>query len=236
MFYIAICDDVQKDREELCLVLKKELGAFDADARFLKFGSGNALLNAWEKKKIDFHLVFLDIYMKGKDGIETARHLRALGYRAAIIFLTTTQDFAIEGYEVDAAGYLLKPLERMKLRQLLQRLFTREEPIMLTLRQGRKVYTIAPSEIVYIESNRNRLTIHTVKENILYYGRLDEMESRLPEKSFLRCHQSFLVNMDRVYAAEDVFRMETGDIVPIRVRERRAMREAYFRYMTEKNI
>ncbi len=107
---------------------------------------------------------------------------------------------------------------------------------MLTLRQGSKVYTIAPSEIVYIESNRNRLTIHTVKENILYYGRLDEMESRLPEKSFLRCHQSFLVNMDRVYAAEDVFRMETGDIVPIRVRERRAMREAYFRYMTEKNI
>ncbi len=44
------------------------------------------------------------------------------------------------------------------------------------------------------------------------------------------------MNMDRVYAAEDVFRMETGDIVPIRVRERRAMREAYFRYMTEKNI
>lgn len=47
MFHIAICDDVRRDREELCRVLKDELKAFDADARFLKFGSGNALLDAW---------------------------------------------------------------------------------------------------------------------------------------------------------------------------------------------
>lgn len=235
MFHIAICDDVRRDREELCRVLKDELKAFDADARFLKFGSGNALLDAWEKSKMDIQLVFLDIYMEGIDGIETARRLRSTGYREAIVFLTTTQDFAIEGYEVEAEGYLLKPLEKMKLRQLLCRLFKREEPIMVTLRQGSRVYTFSPSEIVYIESNRNRLTIHTVKETIYYYGKLDEMEEKLPEKSFLRCHQSFLVNMDRIYTAKDVFRMETGDIVPIRVRERRAIREAYFRYVTERN-
>ncbi|MXP75936.1 response regulator [Lachnospiraceae bacterium WCA-9-b2] len=236
MFHIAVCDDLQRDREEICLVLKEELEAFDADARFIKFGSGNALLKAWEKKKIDFHIVFLDIFMEGLDGIETARRLRASGYKEAIIFLTTTQDFAIEGYEVDAAGYLLKPLEKIKLRQLLKRLFKREKPALITLRQGNKVYTFAPSEIVYIESNRNRLSIHTVKETIFYYGRLDEIEKILPEKSFLRCHQSFLVNMDRVYGAKDVFHMETGDLVPIRVRERRAIREAYFRYMTERNL
>ncbi len=131
MFHIAVCDDLQRDREEICLVLKEELEAFDADARFIKFGSGNALLKAWEKKKIDFHIVFLDIFMEGLDGIETARRLRASGYKEAIIFLTTTQDFAIEGYEVDAAGYLLKPLEKIKLRQLLKRLFKREKPALI---------------------------------------------------------------------------------------------------------
>lgn len=235
MLHIAICDDVQRDREVLSLVLEEELEIFHADARFLKFGSGNALVDAWEKKK-DIHMVFLDIYMEGMDGIETARRLRRLGYKEEIIFLTTTQEFAIEGYEVEAAGYLLKPLEKVKLRQILQRLFRRENPAMLTLRQGSRVYTFVLSEIIYIESNRNRLAIHTEKEIFFYYGRLDEMEERLPEKQFLRCHQSFLVNMDRVYAAEDVFRMDTGDIVPIRVRERRAIREAYFRYMTEKNL
>lgn len=235
MLHIAICDDEQRDREELSLVLEEELEIFHADARFLKFGSGNALVDAWEKKK-DIHMVFLDIYMEGMDGIETARRLRGMGYKEEIIFLTTTQDFAIEGYEVEAAGYLLKPLEKVKLRQILQRLFRRENPAMLTLRQGSRVYTFVLSEIIYIESNRNRLAIHTEKEIFFYYGRLDEMEERLPEKQFLRCHQSFLVNMDRVYAAEDVFRMDTGDIVPIRVRERRAIREAYFRYMTEKNL
>ena len=81
MFHIAICDDVRRDREELCRVLKDELKAFDADARFLKFGSGNALLDAWEKSRMDIQLVFLDIYMEGIDGIETARRLRSTGYR-----------------------------------------------------------------------------------------------------------------------------------------------------------
>lgn len=137
---------------------------------------------------------------------------------------------------MEAAGYLLKPLEQEKLRQLLGRLFQNENSVMLTLRQGNSVFTIQPSEIVFIESNRNKLTIHTVRETIPYYGRMDEIACRLPQKQFLRCHQSFLVNMDRICAAEDDFYMENGDIVPIRVRERRAIREAYFQYIMEKNL
>ncbi len=236
MFHVAICDDIERDRRETCLILKKEMADFNMDAEFIEYENGDALLEHWEEKRTDIHLIFLDIYMPGMDGIETARRLRAAGCKAAIVFLTTTPDFAIEGYEVDAMSYLLKPLEITKLQQLLKRLSEYETPRMLTLKQGNSIYTIAPSEIVYIESNRNRLTIHTIKETFFYYGRLDELAGQLPKTSFLRCHQSFLVNMDRVFVAADDFHMETGDIVPIRVRERHAIREKYFRYITEKSL
>lgn len=236
MFRIVICDDLSEERENILLSLRTGLAACDVPAEFVEYDSGNALLSAWENGDLDVNLIFLDIYMTGLNGVETARRLRNMGCRTDIIFLTTTPDFAIEGYEVEAAGYLLKPLEQQKLRSLLKRLFERESPPILTLRQGNGLYSIVPSEIVYIESNRNLLTIHTIRETISYYGRLDEMASQLPEMKFLRCHQSFLVNMDRIYAAENDFRMETGEIIPIRVRERRAIREAYFRYITEKNL
>lgn len=236
MFRIAICDDLLEEREKMHLLLKDAFAARDIMAEFEEYDSGRALLSAWEKGALDVNLIFLDICMNGIDGVETARKLRNAGCRIMIIFLTVTPDFAIEGYEVEAAGYLLKPLEQEILNRLLERLLSRENPVVVALRQGNKVFNIVTSEILYIESNRNRLTIHTVKEPVFYYGRLDELASLLPEKQFLRCHQSFLVNMDRVCAAKDNFCMENGEIVPIRIRERKAMREVYFQYIMEKNL
>lgn len=236
MLRIAVCDDLSQERETICLTLEEAFTAGNMPVELIEFDSGSALLLAWEKDGLVPQIIFLDIYMAGLDGMETARRLRDMGCRAAIVFLTSTPDFAIEGYEVDAAGYLLKPLEEDNLQQLLERLFKRDNPVMLALRQGSRVFTLEPSAIIYVESNRNKLLIHTLEDTLTYYGRLDELAGRLPGRRFLRCHQSYLVNMDRVLAVEDDFRMETGDVVPIRVRERRAIREEYFHYITEKNL
>ena len=236
MCYITICDDVFEERRKLRRFLKDGLGASGMEAEIMEYDSGVSLLSDWKRDGIPMDMLFLDIYMKGPDGVETARRLREEDCRADIIFLTVSPDFAIEGYEVGAAGYLLKPLEKEKLKHLLGRLLQRQNPAMLSLRQGNSVYSIVPSEILYIESSRNKLTVHTVREKISCYGRLDDLAVRLPEKQFLRCHQSFLVNMDRIYSAKDDFRMENDAIVPIRVRERKAIRETYFQNLTEKNL
>lgn len=232
MLRIAICADLPQDREAIRLSLTDGLAALHVAAELTAYDSAQALLSAWET---DLDLVFLDLRPTGTVGMQTARRLRERGYRADMVLLSTTAEFAIEGYEVEAAGYLLRPLAQEKLEGVLRRILAREHKPMLTLRQGKSVFTIAPSDIVYIESNRNLLTIHTVNEKVAYYGRLDEIEDRLASRRFLRCHHSFLVNMDRVHAAGDDFRMETGALVPIRVRERRAIREAYFRYITQKS-
>lgn len=63
--------------------------------------------------------------------------------------------------------------------------------------------------------------------------KLSEVEARLGDRRFLRCHQSYLVNMDHVYKADKDFLMENGAVVPIRVRSRKALTEAYYRYFVE---
>lgn len=236
MFRVAVCDDLPEERKAIRGILEGELRSYDLDTEIREYENGKTLISDCKENGSDIRLIFLDIYMPETDGVETARLLRDMGCKADVVFLTTTPDFAIEGYEVEAAGYLLKPPDSEKLRRLLERLFQRENGTVLTLRQGNSVFTVNSSDIIYIESNRNRLAIHTVRDTFFYYGRLNELARRLPAKPFLRCHQSFLVNMDRIFSANNEFCMENGDMVPIRVRERRALREHYFEYITEKSL
>lgn len=146
--------------------------------------------------------------------------------------------FAIfyNGYELDASGYLLKPLLQKQLQALFDRLLLKGSPTMLTIRCGTDLRTIAAADIFYVESDRDRLVLHTDRKSISFYGKLHEFARLLPEGPFLCCHQSYLVNVDHVYAAADDFRMESGATIPIRVRERRAIRDAYFRYITEARV
>ncbi|MDO5146515.1 MAG: LytTR family DNA-binding domain-containing protein [Eubacteriales bacterium] len=234
MLHVAICDDEFRERQELKAVLERELESRNVPAAFTEYESGEELLDAWQTSAQDFKLLFLDIFMKKLNGVETARRLRKAGCKGTIVFLTVTPDFAPEGYEVEAAGYLMKPLDREKLLLLLDRFFKRENHSVLSFRSGTNVFRINAEDILYVESNRNVLIFHTVRENISLYGRLKDVASQLPEYPFLRCHQSFLINMNRVFSVKDDFHMENGDIVPIRVRERKIMRDAYFQYITGK--
>ena len=98
--------------------------------------------------------------------------------------------------------------------------------------QGRR---IAYREIEYIESRRNVLLVFLENgEEYRVYAKLDDVEKELKGHGFLRCHQSFIVNMNRVRVAEDDFLMMSGAHIPIRQRGSRAIRDAYFGYLLER--
>lgn len=234
MRHIALCDDDERDRRALMKLLPQLPGFRRSnDLRFSEYAGGEKLLSGIREKKDVFDLIFLDIFMPGLSGMETAREIRALGIDTPIVFLTTSPDFALESYDVNAVDYLLKPVDAEKLQRVLSRLPQQETGPHLSIRSGKRVVNIMSEHILYIESDRNKLTIHTATDTFYQYGKLDDLEKQLPQDCFLRCHKSFLVNMNHIYAAEDQFRMDNGEIVPIKVRERRAIREAYFRYITE---
>lgn len=176
MVRIAICDDLAADRQALRQALSKEFQLRGITAEFVEYESGTQLVSEWKKDKPLFKWLFLDIYMEGLNGVETAQRLRGLGCQTEIVFLTTTPDYALDGYEVYAAGYLLKPLLQEKLGQLLDRLLSQAaQPPVLTLRSGASVVSVDTSDILYIESLRNRLSIYTINGTIPHYGRLDDL-------------------------------------------------------------
>ena len=98
-------------------------------------------------------------------------------------------------------------------------------------RQYRYPYT---DDIVYIDSDKHNVTLHLSDgSEIVTVDKLVEIEKRINEKRFLHCHQSYLVNMDYVADVQDNFIMKDGSIVPIRVRGRKEMLDAYYNYFID---
>lgn len=113
-----------------------------------------------EEGYTDMEMLFLDIYMKELNGMETARRIRELECKVPIVFLTSSRDFAVESYEVHASGYLLKPFEEEKLKDLLNRILHIEMKRRIAIKQRRQYRYIYLDEICYIDSYKHSLVLH----------------------------------------------------------------------------
>lgn len=238
MIRIAICDDEKTQREALRNFLKRYFSGKDYAFALGEYTCGEPLITDYGENTAGYDLIFLDIFMGGIDGMEAARAIRKRDAGVPIIFLTTTPDYALEGYDVRAMGYLLKPLLPDKATALLD-YFLRVEyggtKKTLLVREGARGTRIAYREILYIESRNSKLLVHTVDgQEHRVYRRLDEVERELAGRSFLRCQQSFLVNLAHVCVAEkDSFVLEGGIRIPLRRQSAKQLREAYFGYLLE---
>lgn len=107
--HIAIVDDLESDRRSLGDLLERYFESVGMNLAMDVYESGEAFLQRTTDSEYD--LVFLDIFMKELTGMEVARQMAADGSRCPVIFLTTSMDYALEGYEVGAFRYLLKPVD-----------------------------------------------------------------------------------------------------------------------------
>lgn len=230
---IVICDDLASERERLKTALLPCFAALHEEAEITQYASGISLLSDVQEGTVEMDLLFLDIFMQDSNGMETARRLRALSCDVPILFLTTSPDFAIESYDVEAAAYLVKPLSEEKLMAALRRALKNEPRRRIAVRSGGQYRYVYISDILYAESERHWVTLHMADgSGIKTLEKLDNIEEQIHESRFLRCHQSYLVNMDHIEDAKDGFHMENGATVPIRVRGRREALETYYDYFT----
>lgn len=182
-----------------------------------------------------FDISFLDIYMDDILGIELAHKLRDMGYQGKIIFLTASPDFALESYDVAADGYLLKPHSYEKLKTVMDRITQNVAPSTYQIKQRSTVKKVIYHEILYIESSNSKCILHTVSgDEHVVYKTLNVIERELGDRRFLRCHQSFLVNMDHIKQIDKQFLLTNGQSVPIRQRGVKAVRQAYMDYAASK--
>lgn len=177
-----------------------------------KFSSAVEALKAIHQQKID--LVFLDIQMPDLNGLELARVLDH-GNKAEqprIIFTTAYNQFALEGYKVNALDYLLKPFNYEEFlraahkakayAELATRPATEQEPEndYLFLKVEYQLVRIALSDITYIESLKDyvKVWLQGSEKAILSLTSLKALEEKLPPKRFMRIHRSFIVSLDKI--------------------------------------
>ena len=228
---IAICEDNEIHRDILEHLLSRYFSERTIHFELVPYKYGMNFLYDMEEGAY-FDMAFLDIYMEDTMGNQIAHKLRAMGYQGEIVFLTASSDFAIEGYDVDASGYLLKPLDYGKLEMVMDRITRNIAPSTYQIRQRTTVTNLAYHEILYIESNNSKCILHTESgETYTVYKTLNTIEKELGDRRFLRCHQSFLVNMDHIKQSGKHFLLSNGDYVPIRQRGVKAVRQAYMDYI-----
>ena len=185
-----------------------------------KYSSAVDALKAVHSQKID--VIFLDIQMPDLNGIELARVIdNSKSNKPRIIFTTAYNQFALEGYKVDALGYLLKPFnyeeflhaatKALNYAQLVERSNApavtatppseeRIEDEYLFLKVEYQLVRIALNDILYIEGLKDyvKVWLKTAEKPILSLTSLKSLEEKLPSKKFMRVHRSFIVSLDKI--------------------------------------
>ena len=224
---IAVCDDNQIDRDIIKDFLHTYMTEKSIPNTITEYENGMNLIYDIEEGRY-YDMVFLDIFMDQILGMDIARKLRNVGYTGNIVFLTSTAEFAVDSYEVEASGYLLKPHDYEKLCGLLNRIIDRTNIGHFQVSVRNTIYSIPFGEIVYVESRNNICILHRSDgSEYTIYKKLSEVELQINESRFLRCHQSYLVNMSYISKADSQFELTTGDVVLIRQRSQKEIRRIY---------
>jgi len=212
---IAICDDEKNIRE----LIGKKVTTLYPDADIIFCQSGEELLLS--DKHID--ILFLDIQMAGKNGMETARELRKRGNHVVLIFVTAVDEYVFQAFDVGAFHYIVKPIEDAKFADVLQKAVDEvnfrstkeqvpEERYLMINNSG--VHTkVILDEIVYAEVFNRKIVIHKMNETIEYYGKMSDLEE-LAGDNFFRPHRAYLINFKYVekYDATTVY-LEKGNVL-----------------------
>ena len=226
---IAICDDSKLDRQLLKVVIQTYFENNEEEFKIFEYELGDNLLD-----DIEVELLFLDIIM---NGMKIARKLRDIQFKAPIIFLTAHADYAVESYEVYAAGYLLKPYDTNKLTLLLDEVLQRSVQKRIAVKVKKQHRYLEINDIMYAESDKHVLNIHLKDSRVIQTTeKLSELEKTINSKRFIRCHQSYLVNMDYIKDAKTDFILSNDIRIPIRVRGRKEIIERYHKYYSSERM
>ena len=216
---IAICEDDTTQQNILTAALDSYRTPAGEHVQYDVYHNGLDLLASINTHPYD--VLLLDILMPGFNGIETAREIRESNEKIPIIFLTTSQEFAVESYRVHAFDYLMKPVEQDALFETLDRAFTMTESTLeksILVQTAKAIFSLSFSEIEFVEINNRTLSFHLINGTVKSLsGRLSDYEDTLlRQPKFLKIHRSYIINMDLMKSLnQKSFITLTGNEVPI---------------------
>lgn len=207
MIYNCIIVDDEPLAIEVIKSHAENMGIFNIVAECCNTAEAFQVLKS---EKID--LMFLDIQMPGIKGTD---FLKSLLNPPKAILTTAYRDYAIEGFELNVVDYLLKPIPYERFMRAVDKFLNYQSlksgtdytDNFIYLNINKKIHKILTDEIVYIESMKDYLTIHTLSDDIIAKHTISAFELLLPENKFVRIHRSFIVSIDKIkeFNAQNIY-------------------------------
>ena len=196
---IAICDDEEIQQKLLRKYLEEWGKTREIALETEFFLSGESFVFTWEEDK-RFDLLILDIEMGKLNGMELADYIRRQDENIPILFVTGYDRYMAQGYEVAALHYLMKPLNKEKFFEVLDRLQEKgeqEEKLFFHTEEG--VLALLPSKIWYVEARGHQCILYTKEEEYILHTSISEVAQYLGgHKEIVRSHRSYLVNVQHI--------------------------------------
>lgn len=198
---IAVCDDQVEFQNVILSNLERYKDKYDIDVS--TYSSGEELIEVIMNNCF-FHTIFLDIQIKGINGIKTAEEIRKYDSRVNIIFVTSYADYAVEGYEVSALHYILKPITSEKFDAVFSKALSNWEYMnnKISIKVGIKIVLLDVSSILYIESQGREVYFYTKETSYRTYSSFSKEHKRLEKFDFVQPHRCYSVNLAYIKAIE----------------------------------
>ncbi|WP_195948295.1 LytR/AlgR family response regulator transcription factor [Paraclostridium bifermentans] len=196
MLRIAVCEDCSTHRNLLINYIDKVLT--NQDYKIYSFASGEDLLKNYPKK---LDILLLDIQMKNINGIDSAKEIRKFDDKVEIIFITALREYAIQGYEVRAYRYLIKPVKYEDLSKNIQEcknILKKRTNECIFIKCNKAVVRIPICDVEYIEKISRDIVVHTYTKKYISRMNIGEIEEKLEKHNFFRCHTGYLINLESI--------------------------------------
>jgi len=237
VYKILICDDDTLFLEQIRKGVIKAIGEKIKEIQLFS-----------DKESFEFYLadhhnetniVIMDIRLGKDSGIELARRVHECQPRSQIIFVSGYEGYYMDVYDVDHVYFLRKPVDVGHLQRALERAAERLydlkiRTLVISNKQG--IHNIPLNEILYFENERRRVHIHTIDGEVIFYGRFDELMTKL-DRRFMRCHNSYIVNISRVKElCNRKFNFGQERYVPISKSYFNDVKEAFINYIGDNDL
>ena len=237
---IGICNASKPDAARLHQMIEYCLTGLELDdgqkitAEIRHFHNGLSLLAQFEPGA--FHVLVLDVFVPELNGVRCAEIVRERDLNCEIVFTASAPDYALRSFDVRAAGYLLKPYSLGQVAETLDRCRRKLSDRLRTLEvtSEREKINLPLCDIISIEIYGRTSIVHTRRRDILTNRSLNSLESDLGDP-FLRCHRSYIVNMEYVNKLLDTeFVMIDGSEIPIAIDKKIGIKKHYFDWLFQR--
>lgn len=215
MIHIAVVEDDPAYRQHLVGFLHDFEQETGETFQISLFSDG---LEIAGNPKASFQIILMDIEMKHLNGMEAAKRIRKNDRDVIIIFITNLSQYAIQGYEVEALDYVLKPVNYFAFSQVLQKAVKKvkqKTAFFLHIMKESSMTRLDAASIHYIESQGHNVIYHTGQGEYTCRDSLKNLEQKLAGRNFSRCNSCYLVNLAQVERVEKNDVTVAGTVLPI---------------------